>query len=38
MGKLVAMLKEKKEEIKRQRIEQGVADKFAALTNKELGR
>lgn len=36
MGKLVAMLKEKKEDIKRQRIEQGVAEKFSKLTSKEL--
>ncbi len=38
MGKLVSMLKEKKADIKRQRIEQGIEEKFAALTNKELTR
>jgi len=36
MGKLVTMLKEKKADIRRQRIEQGIEEKFAKLTNKEL--
>lgn len=36
MGKLISMLKEKKGEIKRQHIEQGVEEKFSRLTNKEL--
>ncbi|MEO5961303.1 MAG: hypothetical protein ABIZ49_03230 [Opitutaceae bacterium] len=38
MGKLVAMLKEKKEDLKRQRVEQGLEEKFSKLTNKELTR
>lgn len=36
MGQLVSILKEKKEDIRRQRVEQGIEEKFAALTNKEL--
>jgi hypothetical protein len=36
MGKLISMLKEKKEEIRRQRVEQGIEEKFSILTNKEL--
>lgn len=36
MGQLVSILKEKKEDIRRQRIEQGLEEKFAALSNKEL--
>jgi hypothetical protein len=30
------MLKEKKEDIRRQRVAQGLEEKFAVLTNKEL--
>lgn len=36
LGQLVSMLKEKKEDIRRQRVAQGLEDTFAALTNKEL--
>ena len=36
MGKLVTMLKEKKDDIKRQRVEQGLEAKFAKLPSKEL--
>lgn len=36
MGQLVAVLKEKKEDIRRQRVAQGLEEKFAALANKEL--
>lgn len=36
MGQLVSVLDEKKENIRRQRIEQGVEEKFSKLTNKEL--
>ena len=36
MGQLVAMVKEKKEDLKRQRVELGIEAKFAKLTSKEL--
>jgi hypothetical protein len=36
MNQLIAMLKEKKDDIKRQRIERGVDEKFSTLTSKEL--
>jgi hypothetical protein len=36
MSKLISTLKEKKADIKRQRIEQGIEEKFSKLTNKEL--
>jgi hypothetical protein len=36
MSKLISMLKEKKDDIRHQRIEQGVEAKFSKLTNKEL--
>ena len=36
MSKLIASLKEKKDDIKRQRIQQGIEEKFSKLTNKEL--
>ena len=36
MGKLISTLKEKKDDIKRQRIKQGIEEKFSKLTNKEL--
>ena len=36
MGKLISTLKEKKDDIKRQRIQQGIEEKFSKLTNKEL--
>ena len=36
MSKLISMLKEKKDDIKRQRIQQGIEEKFSKLTNKEL--
>ncbi len=36
MGKLVTMLKEKQADLRRQRVEQGIEEKFAKLTNKEL--
>src|SRR2546430_8044846 len=36
MNQLISMLKEKKDDIKRQRIERGVEEKFSKLTSKEL--
>ena len=36
MNQLISMLKEKKEEIRRQRIERGMEEKFSKLTSKEL--
>ncbi len=36
MNQLISMLKEKKDEIKRQRVERGVEEKFSKLTSKEL--
>src|SRR6266480_2746343 len=36
MNQLISMLKEKKDDIKRQRIERGVEQKFSKLTSKEL--
>ncbi|PYV98268.1 MAG: hypothetical protein DMG89_11635 [Acidobacteria bacterium] len=36
MGKLISTLKEKKDDIRRQRIQQGIEEKFSKLTNKEL--
>ncbi len=36
MGKLISTLKEKKDDIKRQRIQQGIEEKFSKLTNKDL--
>ena len=36
MSQLISMLKEKKDDIKRQRIQQGIEEKFSKLTNKEL--
>ena len=36
VSKLISMLKEKKDDIKRQRIHQGIEEKFSKLTNKEL--
>jgi hypothetical protein len=36
MNQLISMLKEKKDEIKRQRIERGMDEKFSKLTSKEL--
>jgi hypothetical protein len=36
MNQLISTLKEKKDEIKRQRIERGMADKFSKLTSKDL--
>jgi hypothetical protein len=36
MNQLISMLKEKKEDIKRQRIERGMEEKFSKLTSKEL--
>jgi hypothetical protein len=36
MGKLISTVKEKKDDIKRQRIQQGIEEKFSKLTNKEL--
>jgi hypothetical protein len=36
MNQLISMLKEKKDEIKRQRIERGMEEKFSKLTSKEL--
>src|SRR5881409_4367721 len=35
MGKLISTLKEKKDDIRRQRIQQGIEEKFSKLTNKE---
>lgn len=36
MDQLISTLKEKKDEIKRQRIERGMEEKFSKLTSKEL--
>jgi hypothetical protein len=36
MSKLISTMKEKKDDIKRQRIQQGIEEKFSKLTNKEL--
>src|SRR5437667_11658071 len=36
MGRLISTLKEKKDDIRRQRVQQGVEEKFSKLTNKEL--
>jgi hypothetical protein len=36
MDQLISMLKEKKDDIKRQRVEQGIEQKFSKLTSKEL--
>jgi len=36
MGELISSMKEKKDDIKRQRVEQGIEAKFSSLTNKEL--
>jgi len=36
MGNLISTLKEKKDDIKRQRIQQGIEEKFSKLTNKDL--
>jgi hypothetical protein len=36
MSKLISTLKEKKDDIKRQRLQQGIEEKFSKLTNKEL--
>src|SRR6266513_702373 len=36
MNQLISMLKEKKDDIKRQRIDRGVEEKFSKLTSKEL--
>src|SRR6266481_9492277 len=36
MSKLISTLKEKKDDIKRQRIQQGIEEKFSKLTNKDL--
>src|SRR5947199_7632133 len=36
MNQLLSMLKEKKDDIKRQRIQQGIEEKFSKLTSKEL--
>ena len=36
MSQLISMLKEKKDDIKRQRIQQGIEEKFSKLTSKEL--
>ena len=36
MGKLISTLKEKKDDIRRQHIQQGVEEKFSKLTNKDL--
>src|SRR5438046_7428319 len=36
MGELTSMLKKKKDDIKRERIQQGVEEKFSKVTNKEL--
>src|SRR5439155_1646059 len=36
MSKLISMLKEKKDDIRRQRIQQGIEEKFSKLTTKEL--
>jgi hypothetical protein len=36
MNQLISMLKEKKDDIRRQRVERGVEEKFSQLTSKEL--
>jgi hypothetical protein len=36
MNQLISMLKEKKDDIKRQRIERGMEEKFSKLPSKEL--
>jgi hypothetical protein len=36
MSKLISMLKEQKDDIKRQRSQQGIEEKFSKLTSKEL--
>ena len=36
MSKLISTLKEKKDDIKRQRVQQGIEEKFSKLKNKEL--
>jgi hypothetical protein len=36
MNQLISMLKEKKDDIRRQRVERGVEDRFSKLTSKEL--
>jgi len=36
MNQLISTLKEKKDEIRRQRIERGMDEKFSKLTSKEL--
>ncbi len=36
MSKLISMLKEKKDDIRHERIQQGIEEKFSKLTNKEL--
>jgi hypothetical protein len=36
MSKLISTLKAKKDDIKHQRIQQGIEEKFSKLTNKEL--
>src|SRR5205807_10102469 len=36
MSQLISMLKEKRDDIKRQRIQQGIEEKFSKLTSKEL--
>ena len=36
MDKLISTLKEKRDDIRRQRIQQGIEEKFSKLTNKEL--
>jgi hypothetical protein len=36
MNQLISMLKEKKDEIKRQRVERGMEEKFSKLASKEL--
>ena len=36
MGKLITMLKEKKEDLKKQRVDRGTEAKFSKLTNKEV--
>ena len=36
MNQLLSMLKEKKDDIRRQRIQQGIEEKFSKLTNKDL--
>jgi hypothetical protein len=36
MNELISMLKEKKDDIKRQRVERGMEEKFSKLTSKDL--